>query len=99
MLTVMEVLVVPRREGQTELCRRYRELFASFPQLTVVPIDQPIAEVASDLRATYPLRTPDALHLATAIVAGAEAFVSEDRRLSQIAAMPVIGIGQAVERG
>jgi predicted nucleic acid-binding protein len=39
--------------------------------LTVLPIDQPVAETASDLRATYTLRTPDALHLATAIVAGA----------------------------
>jgi predicted nucleic acid-binding protein len=73
MLTLMEVLVVPKREGQVHLCRRYRELFASFPQLTVLPIDQPVAETASDLRATYTLRTPDALHLATAIVAGAEA--------------------------
>jgi predicted nucleic acid-binding protein len=51
---------------------------------------------ASDLRATYTLRTPDALHLATAIVAGAEAFVTEDRRLSNIPAIRVIGILQAV---
>ncbi len=92
----MEVLVVPKREGQVQLCRRYRELFASFPQLEVLAIDQSIAEVASDLRATYTLRTPDALHLATAIVAGAEAFVSEDRRLPQLPAMRVISIGQAV---
>jgi predicted nucleic acid-binding protein len=95
-LTLMEVLVVPKRERQEQLCRRYRELFASFPQLTVLPIDESIAEVASDLRATHTLRTPDALHLATAIVAGAEAFVTEDRRLSSIAAIRVIGILQAV---
>jgi predicted nucleic acid-binding protein len=95
-LTVMEVLVVPKREGQVQLCNRYRELFASFPQLTVRSIDQSIAEVASDLRATYTLRTPGALHLATAIVAGAEAFVSGDRRLPQISAIRVIGIDQAV---
>jgi predicted nucleic acid-binding protein len=95
-LTLMEVLVVPKRERQEQLCQRYRELFASFPQLTVLAIDQSIAEVASDLRATYTLRTPDALHLATAIVAGADAFVTEDRRLSNISAIQVIGISQAV---
>ncbi|HVT59093.1 MAG TPA: type II toxin-antitoxin system VapC family toxin [Thermoanaerobaculia bacterium] len=95
-LTLMEVLVVPKREKQIQLCHRYRELFASFPRLTVLPIDPPIAEVASDLRATYTLRTPDALHLATAIVAGAHAFVTEDRRLSNISALRVIGIEQAV---
>jgi predicted nucleic acid-binding protein len=95
-LTLMEVLVVPKRERQVQLCQRYRELFASFPQLTVLAIDLPIAEVASDLRATYTLRAPDALHLATAIVAGAEAFVTEDRRLSNIAAIRIIGIEQAI---
>jgi predicted nucleic acid-binding protein len=95
-LTLMEVLVVPKREGQEQLCHRYRELFASFPRLTVLSIDPAIAEVASDLRATYTLRTPDALHLATAIVAGAEAFVTEDRRLSSISAIRVISIDHAV---
>lgn len=95
-LTLMEVLVAPKRERQEQLCRRYRELFASFPQLTVLAIDQSIAEVASDLRAAYNLRTPDALHLATAIVAGADAFVTEDRRLSNVSAIRVIGISQAV---
>ena len=95
-LTLMEVLVAPKRERQEQLCQRYRELFASFPQLTVLAIDQSIAEVASDLRAAYSLRTPDALHLATAIVAGADAFVTEDRRLSKISAIRVIGISQAV---
>ncbi|MBV8200561.1 MAG: type II toxin-antitoxin system VapC family toxin [Acidobacteria bacterium] len=95
-LTLMEVLVVPKREGQLQLCQRYRELFASFPQLTVLPIDPPVAEVASDLRATYVLRSPDALHLATAIVAGAEAFVTGDRRLQRISAIRVIGIEKAI---
>jgi predicted nucleic acid-binding protein len=39
------------------------------------------AEIASELRAIYTLRTPDAIHLATALKAGAAAFVSQDRRL------------------
>jgi predicted nucleic acid-binding protein len=72
-----------------------RRRAASFPHLTLYPIDPPIAEVASDLRATYPLRAPDALHLATAIVAGAEAFVTADRRLASIQAIRVLGIDQA----
>ncbi len=97
-LTLMEVLIAPKRERQMQLCQRYRELFAAFPGLTVLSIDPPIAEVASDLRATFTLRTPDALHLATAIVAGAEAFVTEDRRLSNVSAIRVIGIEQAVHR-
>jgi predicted nucleic acid-binding protein len=94
-LSLMEVMVVPKREKQFQLCRRYRELFSSFPHLTVLSVDPPIAEAAADLRATYTLRTPDALHLATAIVAGAAAFVTEDRRLSKVSAIRMISIDQA----
>jgi len=44
------------------------------------------------LRSTLQIRTPDALHLATAIHAGAEAFVSEDRRLRGIVGIRVVGL-------
>ena len=80
-LAVLEVLVVPKRHGREDLCRRYREFFASFPNLEVVPVDTAIAEVASDLRAEDGLRTPDAIHLATAVGRGVDGFVTEDDRL------------------
>jgi uncharacterized protein len=80
-VTFLEVLVVPKREGETALCQRYREMFESFPNLSVLALDTSIAEIASDLRALHTVRTPDAIHLATALHAGAKAFVSEDGRL------------------
>ncbi|HXO20242.1 MAG TPA: type II toxin-antitoxin system VapC family toxin [Thermoanaerobaculia bacterium] len=88
-LSLMEVLVVPKRRRMDDLCRRYRELFESFPNLAVLPVSSEIAELAAGLRAAHPLRTPDALHLATALHAGAQAFVSEDRRLPGIAGLEV----------
>lgn len=81
-LALLEVLVVPRRHGRDDLAERYRDLFRSFPNLTVAPVDTEIAERAAELRARHGLRTPDAIHLATAEVAGAKTFVSEDQRLS-----------------
>ncbi len=80
-LALLEVLVVPKRRGETALCQRYREMFESFPNLSVVTLDARVAEIASDLRASHTVRTPDAIHLATALYAGAKAFVSEDGRL------------------
>lgn len=80
-LALLEVLVVPKRAGQSELAERYRELFHSFPNLTVLGVDAEIAERAAELRARHGLRTPDAVHLATAEAAGVGAFLSEDRRL------------------
>jgi predicted nucleic acid-binding protein len=83
-LTLLEILVVPKRNGQEDLCRRYREIFQSFPNLAVLPLETEIAETASDLRATYSLRTPDAIHVATAIRAGAAAFISGDRKVKRV---------------
>lgn len=83
-ISLLEVLVVPKRRGREDLCQVYREMFESFPHLSVVPVHAGIAEVASDLRATQNLRTPDAIHLATALHAGADAFVSQDDRLRNL---------------
>lgn len=76
----LEVLVAPKRHGRDDLCRRYRDLFDGFPNLFVAAVDDRIVERASDLRAVHDLRTPDAIHLATALEHGADAFVTEDRR-------------------
>jgi predicted nucleic acid-binding protein len=90
-LALLEVLVVPKRHGRGELCQGYRDLFESFPNLSVVPIGPEVAEIASDLRAAHNLRTPDALHMATAIHSGVDAFISGDRRLPRVQEMRVMG--------
>jgi predicted nucleic acid-binding protein len=93
-LTLTEVLVVPLRAGRGDLVTAYRDLFAHFPRLEVVTIDDAIADAAAHLRARHGLRTPDALHLASAQVAGATAFVSEDARL-KIGPVTVWGVAEA----
>jgi predicted nucleic acid-binding protein len=96
-LTLMEILVVPKRTGQTALTRFYREFFLGFPHLSLLPIDAAIAEVASDLRARHRLRTPDALHLATAMHQGAEGFVTEDARLGAVEEIPILRLTEIGE--
>ena len=94
-LTLAEVLVVPKRHHADALAARYRELFRSFPNLTVVPIDEAIAERAAGLRAEHNLRTPDALQVATAMREGADAFVTEDRRLRAAKPCRMVSLAQA----
>ncbi len=89
-LSLMEALVVPKRHGTEELCRKYRDFFQSFPNLEMRPVDAAVAETASDLRAVHTLRTPDALHMATALTAGAKGFLTEDRRLRDLPGLPVL---------
>jgi predicted nucleic acid-binding protein len=92
MLTLLEILVVPKRLGLTSLCQRYRELLDSFPNLSLQPIDREILEIASDLRAAYSIRTPDSIHLATAIRARADLFVSHDGGLRRVDAIRVVSL-------
>jgi predicted nucleic acid-binding protein len=94
-LSLLEVLVIPKRREMTELCQRYREFFSSFPNLAVQPIDAEIAEIAAELRAAHSIRTPDALHLATALHARVDAFVSEDRGLRRVSELRIMTLRQA----
>lgn len=95
-LALLEILVVPKRMGRGDLCRRYRDLLESFPNLDFHELDGDIAEQAAEVRARYDLRTPDAIHLATALAAGAETFASEDRRLRKVKELAVVPLAAAL---
>ncbi len=98
-VSLLEVLVIPKRQHEKLLCQRYREIFAFFPNLSLVAVDTDIVEIASDIRAEYAeynVRTPDAIQLATAIHAGADAFISADRYLAKFPGIRVLTLQQAV---
>ncbi len=98
-LSLMEVLVLPKRQNQRDLARQYREIFESFPNLITLPIDTAIVEIASDLRAIHNLRTPDSLHLATAIHGDARAFLSNDVALKKkVTEIPVMTLSEVASQ-
>lgn len=89
-ITVAEVLVHPFRMKDTKLAERYEEILFGDDELTMLSIDRPVAKTAARLRAEYALKTPDALQLAAATVAGADCFLTNDKRLAKIAAPEII---------
>lgn len=80
-----EVLVGPKKVGDQESLLHYRHVFGNYPNLVVHPVTMEVMERVSDLRARQGLPTPDAIHLATALVHGAQAFVTNDKRLRRVA--------------
>jgi len=58
-ITLLEILVKPKREGNSEAARDYKELLTTFPNLQMVDLDAELADKASDLRARFNLKTPD----------------------------------------
>jgi predicted nucleic acid-binding protein len=83
-VTLTEVMTRPLRLGNHELAEAYRSALLNTPALLTLPVSARIAEEAADLRALHNLRTPDALQLATATVARAQFFITNDARLQMV---------------
>jgi predicted nucleic acid-binding protein len=83
-LTLLEGLVVPIRKNDTELIRDYHDLLYELKVILTISVFPYIAEEASRLRASYNIRTPDAIQLATAITAGASFFLTNDLALPSL---------------
>jgi predicted nucleic acid-binding protein len=85
-LVAGEVLTGPKKAGDQEMLLHYRHVFSSYPNLELLPATMQVMELASDLRARYNLKTPDAIHLGTALCHGARAFVTNDEQMRQVGA-------------
>ncbi len=88
-LIITEALVLPLRQGNAGLQVLYEAaLFEA--DLVLLPITQDILREAARLRATIPgLRTPDALHAATAFLGGCALFITNDRGFRRIPGLPL----------
>lgn len=84
-LVFAELLVPAYRAGQPQLAENVTHILSHYPNLTVIPLSAEIAVAAACLRAEHQLRTPDAIHLATARHAGARGFITNDKELKKIA--------------
>lgn len=79
--TILEGLVGALRRIDPALADRYRAMRED-AGIRVVSVDTKVIERAAELRAQRPaLRTPDAIHVATADLAGCDAFVTNYKSL------------------
>ncbi len=83
-ITLLEVLVHPVRNGDVILAQRYRDLLFDTEGLSTMILDRTIAEEAARLRASHNIRTPDSIQMATAISEGASFFLTNDLRLPSL---------------
>ncbi len=88
-LALLETLTGAFRRGDDLLARRYEEVLGRLSGVTVIPVTRSVAHRAARLRAFHALATPDAIHVATAIEAQADEFVTTDRRLARVKEIPV----------
>ncbi|MBN1486357.1 MAG: PIN domain-containing protein [Anaerolineae bacterium] len=89
-LALGEILTGVKKAGSQDLLIRYRNVLTRFPGLTLMNVDIHVMEVMADLRARYGIATPDAIHLASALVGKAQAFITNDLRLRKVEDLDII---------
>ena len=81
-LAWLECRVKPLRLNDGKLLLEFEDYFVSM-LAEVLPLTRAVVDRATDLRARYNFKTPDALHLAAALTGGCDVFLTNDQRLSR----------------
>lgn len=89
-VAVAEILTGPARAGDLALMERYLDEIQSIEGLSIVRVDADVAFHAARMRGREPIAMPDSLNLAAARMAGATAFITNDRRLRSSAGLEII---------
>ena len=77
--SAVELLVRPIRSGPQRFAFMH-DFLMNYPNLTALPVDLQVAIQAANLRATAGIALPDALIVASGLLAGCEAIVTNDER-------------------
>jgi len=82
-LTEMECLIMPMRRQNNVLITKFENWFQT---LKILTMESEVFRKAAQLRADFSsLKTPDALHLATALHHNCDEFWTNDNRLNSVA--------------
>ena len=87
LITIIELLSL---KTQTAKIKELEEAFDTTPNLKVFGVDRDIALDAAKIRRKYGFRLPDAVQLATALRSKAQAFVSNDKRITKFKEFSII---------
>lgn len=83
-LTFEEFLVKIYRQGLSKNLSYYENFLTGGGLFTVIDFTGEVARRSAQIRAKYPsIKTPDAIHLASALKAGAKIFITTDKRMPE----------------
>lgn len=78
-LIICELLGNDRLLQNKREYKKIKDSFFNIPNLDIIKMDEKIAEKAAYIKAKYDLKTPDAIHVATAIETKCDAFITNDK--------------------
>jgi predicted nucleic acid-binding protein len=89
-VTLAEILAKPFADKNFSLVDEIKFTIKSFAALSVVTIDERLAEAAALIRARYTVRLPDALQIAAAIHGEATLLLTNDKRVKKVDAIEIL---------
>ena len=93
-LTLLEVLVQPYRRHDEERAGQFYGLLTTYPHLRWIPLSLEIADLGARLRATYRLKTPDSILIATGLHSEATGFIGNDADMKRVSELDVLVLGE-----
>lgn len=88
-LALLEVMVKPYRDKDWALEGSFRDLLLGSREVALSPVDLTVLDEAAHLRALTGLKTPDAIHAATALINGCVLFVTNDAAFRRVPGLRV----------
>jgi predicted nucleic acid-binding protein len=82
-LTLGEALIGPIKGRDAGLASKMRTAFRG-DEVSMLPFLPSTAEIYANIRVNFPVKSPDAIHLATAAEAKVDLFLANDRHLHQL---------------
>jgi predicted nucleic acid-binding protein len=87
-LARLECRTKPLKIGDMDTLQLFETFFNGI-EVYITELTSAVVEKATDLRAKFSFKTPDALHLASAIQFGATVFLTGDKELARCTEVPV----------
>ncbi|MEW6594388.1 MAG: type II toxin-antitoxin system VapC family toxin [Thermodesulfobacteriota bacterium] len=95
-LVFAELLVPAYRAKDARQAGQLVQLLTNFPNLEIISLTPQLSVEAAKIRANHGLRTPDAIHAATALAAGVDCFITNDKRFSALGDQLVVSLFDGV---
>ncbi|WP_412049599.1 type II toxin-antitoxin system VapC family toxin [Hoeflea sp. Naph1] len=93
-LTLAECLIKPMRESNEQAIEAVLQFLENQEHVELLPVSPDILVKAAGIRAVSGTKLPDAIHLASAVAAGCQTFLSDDKGIRMPASVARIGFAE-----
>lgn len=83
-LTLAELLIRPYQLGRSDIAITYREFLVDAEIVMLTPISLNVLDKAAAIRAAHKTALPDAIHIATALEAHCDVFMTNDLKMKGV---------------